>query len=96
VFQRRNRSARTPWAFTPAGSIFSTRQRGIRAMTQSINEERKETLNLGDEEGSLVRRAFTQDPSKVKWLKVDFLDFLSTIDLRVALFLPREQAGSSS
>jgi hypothetical protein len=53
-------------------------------------------LNLGDEEGSLVRRAFTQDPSKVKWLKVDFLDFLSTIDLRVALFLPREQAGSSS
>lgn len=87
--------AGTPWAFTPAGLIFLTRERGIRAMSQAINEERKQTLDVGDEEGSLVRRAFTHDPSTVKWLKVDFLDFLSTIDLRVALFLPREQTGSS-
>ncbi|MCI0418012.1 MAG: hypothetical protein L0387_43650 [Acidobacteria bacterium] len=63
-------------------------------MSQVINEERKQTLDL--EEGSSVGRAFTYDPSRVPWLNVDFLDFLSTIDLRVALFLPREQTGSSS
>jgi hypothetical protein len=60
-------------------------------MRPSINEARKQTWDLGDEEGSVVRRAFTDDPSKGKWLKVDFQDFLSTIDLRVALFFPEEQ-----
>jgi hypothetical protein len=59
-------------------------------MSLSINEERKQTLDIGDEEHSLMRRAFT-DPSRRKWLKVDLHDFLSTIDLRVALFLREEQ-----
>jgi hypothetical protein len=34
-------------------------------------DESRPTLNLGEEEGSLVDRVFTDDPSKVKWLKVD-------------------------
>jgi hypothetical protein len=56
--------------------------------TQSVSEDRKQTLELGDEQSLLVRRAFNYDPSAAKWLKMDRLDFLSTIDLRVALFFP--------
>ena len=56
--------------------------------TQSVSESRKQTLELGGEQSPLVRQAFTYDPSVAKWLKMDRLDFLSTIDLRVALFLP--------
>ena len=56
--------------------------------TQSVSESRKQTLELGGEQSPLVRQAFTYDPSAAKWLKMDRLDFLSTIDLRVALFLP--------
>jgi hypothetical protein len=35
-----------------------------------------------------IRHVFRSDPSEAKWMKEDFVDFLSTIDLRVALFLP--------
>jgi hypothetical protein len=65
-------------------------------MSQSINDKSKQTLHLGKEESLLVHRAFTDDPSKVKWLKMESLDFLSTIDLRVAFFLPTERTGSRS
>jgi hypothetical protein len=34
-------------------------------------DESKQTLHLGEEESSLVHPVFTDDPSKVKWLKVD-------------------------
>jgi hypothetical protein len=56
--------------------------------TQSVSKDRQQTLELGDEQSLLVRRAFAYDPAGAKWLKMDRLDFLSTIDLRVALFLP--------
>ena len=56
--------------------------------TQSVSEDRKQPLELGDEQSLLVRRAFNYDPSAATWLKMDRLDFLSTIDLRVAFFLP--------
>ena len=56
--------------------------------TQSVSENRKQTLELGSEHSLLVRRAFAYDPSAATWLKMDRLDFLSTIDLRVAFFLP--------
>jgi hypothetical protein len=65
----------------------ATCERGNRAMIQSISPEGKQTLELAREERSLVRRAFAYDLLEGKWLKVDFRDFLSTIDLRVALFL---------
>jgi hypothetical protein len=55
--------------------------------TQSVSENRKQTLELGGEQSLLVRRAFNYDPSAATWVKMDRLDFLSTIDLRVALFL---------
>jgi hypothetical protein len=75
------------------GSFFNARE-GIRTMSRSMIDESKQTLHLGEEESSLVHPVFTDDPSKVKWLKVDVLDFLSTIDLRDALFLPTEQSGT--
>ena len=56
--------------------------------TQPISEDRKQTLELGSEHSLLVRRAFAYDASAATWLKMDRLDFLSTIDLRVAFFLP--------
>jgi|GEM_PF-3211719 hypothetical protein len=56
--------------------------------TQSVGEDRKQALELGKEQSLLVRRAFAYDPSASRWLKMDRLDFLSTIDLRVAFFLP--------
>jgi hypothetical protein len=65
-------------------------------MSQSMIDESRPTLHLGEEESSLVHWVFTADPSKVKWSKADVLDFLSTIDLRVALFLPTEQTDSPS
>jgi hypothetical protein len=65
-------------------------------MSQSMIDESRPTLNLGEEESSLVDRVFADDPSKVKWLKVDLRDFRSTIDLRVALFLPTERTDSRS
>jgi len=55
--------------------------------TQSVSD-RKQTLEIGDDQSALVRRAFNYDPSAATWVKMDRLDFLSTIDLRVALFLP--------
>jgi hypothetical protein len=55
---------------------------------QSVSVDRKPTVEIGDEQTLLVRRAFAYDPSAATWLKMDRLDFLSTIDLRVALFLP--------
>jgi hypothetical protein len=55
--------------------------------TQSVSD-RKQTLEFGDDQSALVRRAFNYDPSAATWVKMDRLDFLSTIDLRVALFLP--------
>ena len=58
---------------------------------QSVSEDRKQTLELGNEQSLFVRRAFTYDPSPATGLKMDRLDFLSTIDLRVALFLPGEE-----
>jgi hypothetical protein len=58
---------------------------------QPVSEDRKQTLELGNEQSPFVRRAFTYDPSAATWLKMDRLDFLSTIDLRVALFLPVEE-----
>ena len=71
-------------------SPFDLRTEAMRNMlaTQSVSEDRKQTLELGDEQSLLVRRAFSYDPSAAKWLKMDRLDFLSTIDLRVAFFLP--------
>jgi hypothetical protein len=56
--------------------------------TQLVSEDRKQILELGDEQSRLVRTAFNYDPAAAKWLKMDRLDFLSTVDLRVALFLP--------
>jgi hypothetical protein len=56
--------------------------------TQSVREDRKQNLELGNEQSLLVRRAFAYDPTAATWLKMDRLDFLSTIDLRVAFFLP--------
>ena len=57
-------------------------------VAQSVKEDPKQTLELGNEQSVLVRRAFAYDPSAATWLKMDRLDFLSTIDLRVAVFLP--------
>ena len=74
---------------------FSQPSTGIRAMTQSISEERKQTLDPADEQSLFVRQAFIYDSSGLTWLKVDCLDFLSTVDLRVALFLPREHTGNA-
>ena len=62
------------------------------AAMQSISEDRKQTL--GNKQNLNPRRAFTYDPSAGTWLKMERLDFLSTIDLRVALFLPGEENGS--
>ena len=56
--------------------------------TQSVREDRKQTLELGNEQSLLVRRAFAYDPTAATWLKMDRLDFLSTIDLRLAFLLP--------
>ena len=56
--------------------------------TQPVSDDRKQTMELGNEHSLLVRRAFAYDPSAATWLKMDHLDFLSTIDLRVAFFLP--------
>ena len=53
-----------------------------------MNMNCRETKFVGDQEVSLVRHVFRSDLSEAKWLKEDFVDFLSTIDLRVALFLP--------
>lgn len=64
-------------------------------MTQPINEERKQTLDTADEQSLFVRQAFIYDSTGLTWLKVDCLDFLSTIDLRLALFLPKEQTGDA-
>jgi len=69
---------------------FDLRTEAMRYMlaTQSVSEDRKQALELGNEQSLLVRRAFAYDPSASRWLKMDCLDFLSTIDLRVAFFLP--------
>ena len=53
-----------------------------------MNMNCRESKFVGDQEVSLVRHVFRSDPSEAKWMKEDFVDFLSTIDLRVALFLP--------
>ena len=53
-----------------------------------MNMNCRESKFVGDQEVSLVRHMFRSDLSEAKWLKEDFVDFLSTIDLRVALFLP--------
>jgi len=53
-----------------------------------MNMNCRESKFVGDQEVSLVRQVFRSDPSEAKWIKEDFVDFLSTIDLRVALFLP--------
>ena len=74
---------------------FSQPETGITAMTQSMSEERKQPLDPADEQRIFVRKAFIYDSSGLTWLKVDCLDFLSTIDLRIALFLPREPTGNA-
>ena len=43
------------------------------------------------ERTSILRPVFALEPSAGKWLETDRSDFLSKIDLRVALFLPTEQ-----
>ena len=53
-----------------------------------MNMNCRESKFVGDQEVSLVRHVFRSDLSEAKWMKEDFVDFLSTIDLRVALFLP--------
>lgn len=59
---------------------------------QWVSEDRNQTRKLIDEQSLLVRQAFAYDPSAATWLQIDCLDFLSTIDLRVALFLPGDEA----
>ena len=64
-------------------------------MIQSMSEERKQPLDPADEQRIFVLKAFIYDSSGLTWLKVDCLDFLSTIDLRVALFLPENLPGNA-
>jgi hypothetical protein len=49
--------------------------------TQSVSKDRKQTLELGDEQ-SFGAPGFCYDPSAAKWLKMDRLDFLSTMTFR--------------
>ena len=58
---------------------------------QSTSEDRQQTQELDTEQALLVRRAFKYDPSAASWRKMERFDFLSTIDLRVAWFLPAEE-----
>jgi hypothetical protein len=71
-------------------SPFDLRTEAMRNMTatQSVREDQQQRLEHGKQQSLLVRRAFAYDPTAATWLKKDCLDFLSTIDLRVALFLP--------
>ena len=58
---------------------------------QSVSENKEQIPEPGNEQSLFVRRAFAYDPLAATWLKMDRLDFLSTIDLRVALFLPGQE-----
>ena len=57
---------------------------------QSICEQVTQSPELGTDRNSFLRRVIAFESSTAKWLEADRSDLLSTIDLRIALFLPTE------